>query len=159
MVRCWYVSDESKLVSLEKLKELSGAEAFSLDVSNYKEIANRFIRERNYAWYDVIENSPETIKKFDEKTELFRTEHFHAKEEVRCVLSGKGYFDVRDINDDWIRIEVVTGDLLILPPSIFHRFSFPEGEKKYVKFLRLFEDKAPYRINFRENRPSIELQV
>ncbi|KAI1287269.1 putative 1,2-dihydroxy-3-keto-5-methylthiopentene dioxygenase [Halotydeus destructor] len=129
MVRCWYVEDETKQVSLEKLRELSGAEVVTLDVSNYKDIGDRFVRERNYAWYDVIENSPETIKKFDEKTEIFRTEHFHAKEEVRCVLSGKGYFDVRDINDDWIRIEVVTGDLLILPASIFHRFSFPEGEK------------------------------
>ena len=86
----------------------------------------------------------------------FATEHQHPDGEVRFTLEGKGYFEVRGKDDQWIRLEVVAGDFLILPPGIYHRFLFHEEEKSVV-FLRLFQDDAPYTSTFRSNVTSAKV--
>jgi len=150
MVQAWYMdnSDEDQrldhhlnppqYVSLKELQKLSGVLYWKLNGDKVVEDKQleEIKKQRNYTYTDVIEISPEKLLNYNERIKIFFQEHLHADEEIRLVLEGSGYFDVRDINDKWIRILVTKGDLLVLPAGIYHRFTL--DTKNYIKAMRLF---------------------
>ena len=106
---------------------------------------------RGYSYQDTVEISRATLAGYDAKLKAFYEEHVHTDEEIRDVLSGSGYFDVRDAGDAWIRILVKEGDLIVLPEGIYHRFTLDTSN--YVKVNRLFVGEPVWTAH---NRPQEE---
>ena len=44
-----------------------------------------------------------------------------------------GYEDIRDFDGQWIRIEIKKGDLIVLPPGMYHRFTLDTNQ--YIKVM------------------------
>lgn len=71
------------------------------------------------------------------QVKAFFEEHIHDAEEIRYILSGSGFFDVRSKDDKWVRIHIKSGDLMTLPEGIYHRFTV--DEKDCIHAMRLFK--------------------
>ncbi|TPX62104.1 acireductone dioxygenase [Powellomyces hirtus] len=96
----------------------------------------RLCEERQYKHHDQLTLSFET----DEGGWLPRiyTEHMHPDEEIRYVLEGDAYMDVRDPDDRWIRFHLVPGVLLVVPAGLYHRFTLTTSNR--LKVVRLFKN-------------------
>jgi 1,2-dihydroxy-3-keto-5-methylthiopentene dioxygenase len=92
-----------------------------------------------------------SMENYEERLKICSSEHLHPKDEIRLILEGSGFFDVRDRKNKWIRIHVFPGDLLILPagknsihPSPDFRFSlgiyhrFIPDKQVYIRVRRYF---------------------
>jgi 1,2-dihydroxy-3-keto-5-methylthiopentene dioxygenase len=93
--------------------------------------------DRGYSYADIITVTPEHLPGFAEKIKAFFEEHIHDAEEIRYVLNGSGFFDVRNEKDEWVRVWVKKGDLITLPEGIYHRFTC-DGDD-FIHAMRLFK--------------------
>eukprot|EP00894_Picocystis_sp_ML_P003995 jgi/Pico_ML_1/54512/g4848.t1 len=135
--RTTHKKEPNEPASLEELRKL-GVLSWKLDpeVEESKERLQAIREVRSYSYQDVIEVSKDTLPNYEEKIKKFYEEHLHTDEEIRYVLAGSGYFDVRDADDRWIRIACKKGDMIVLPEGIYHRFTLDGGN--YIKAMRLF---------------------
>lgn len=113
-------------------------------------------KDRDYKNRDQVLLNLDTFKgdqsAFDAKMAQFYKEHYHEDEEIRYILDGEGFFDVRDPEDRWIRAKLNKGDLLVLPAGIYHRFTLSKRHQN-VKAMRLFKDEPKWEaINRDEGR-------
>ncbi|KAH0562991.1 1,2-dihydroxy-3-keto-5-methylthiopentene dioxygenase [Trichoglossum hirsutum] len=93
--------------------------------------------KRSYRNRDEIVVSPERMgDAYEEKVKMFFNEHLHEDEEIRYILDGEGFFDVRDESDEWVRIRVEKDDLIILPAGIYHRFTTDRNNVSAIDFIQ-----------------------
>lgn len=147
-ILAWYMDDKDEVdqreehktdpvqwVPVEKLDELGVLSWEGLKGEDDEELA-KIRKDRGYSYTDVITVSPDKLAGYEEKIKSFFEEHIHTDEEIRYILEGTGYFDVRDKDDKWIRIALVEGQMIVLPEGIYHRFTL--DTKNYIKAMRLF---------------------
>ncbi|CAD5222075.1 unnamed protein product [Bursaphelenchus xylophilus] len=168
MVQAWYMEanpansrEECQLnppepVSLEKLKEI-GALVDYLDPANREKELEPLALSRGYTYSDEIIVSKEKLPQYEEKVKNFFTEHLHTDDEIRYIIDGCGYFDIRDDNDRWIRIKSEPGDLITIPAGSYHRFS--PDLKDYIQVKRLFQGVPVWTAHNRELPDTKEMPI
>jgi len=107
----------------------------SADETERAALVERIKRDHGYVDHDFVALLPDTPN-IDAICAKFDQEHYHTEDEVRFVVEGEGIFDVRDEADQWIRIEVLEGDMIVIPARKYHRFYLTD--RKQIRCMRLF---------------------
>lgn len=122
----------------------------------------KLAKERNYKNRDQVVLNLRSFggdeNAYNAKMKQFYKEHYHEDEEIRYIVDGEGYFDVRDKDDRWIRAKLNKNDLLILPAGIYHRFTLSSALKN-VTALRLFKDEPKWEAINRDEGRNTEARV
>ncbi|KAG8997332.1 1,2-dihydroxy-3-keto-5-methylthiopentene dioxygenase [Tulasnella sp. 427] len=135
--------DPSRPVDVDTLNKI-GVLYWRVPVEDYRSQIDAIAAERDYKNRDTINVTKEGLgDQYEAKIKSFFEEHMHEDEEIRYILAGSGYFDVREqTTDEWIRIAVVPGDLLVLPAGIYHRFTLDTENK--IQAMRLFKEEPKW---------------
>ncbi|KAJ7556420.1 hypothetical protein O6H91_05G082400 [Diphasiastrum complanatum] len=144
-------------VPQEHIHEL-GVLTWKLDVDEWEKntLLETIKMDRGYK-YSVVTVCHKEMEDFEEKVKGFFQELLHSQEEIRLILDGNGYWDIRDYDGKWIRFHITKGDMIVLPPGMFHRFTLDENH--YIKAtqpllaLLLFTD-VSYRTQHRAESES-----
>ncbi len=114
--------------------------------SDYQPTMDGLKNKNGYIEQDTVELKP-TMPNLEEICNKFVDEHRHDEDEIRFVLLGEGIFDIRSGKDQWMRVKVEQGDLIVVPAGRYHRFTLTE--KKNIRCVRLFKDKSGWVPSYR----------
>ena len=145
-MRAFLLDQPADALNAEQLREFGVLHERIPVEARASELA-RIKHERGYRDEDEVSLSKET-ENLEAICAKFDKEHFHTLDEVRFVVDGEGIFDVRDRNDQWVRIFVEAGDLIIIPANLFHRFYLTESKK--IRCARLFLNHEGWAPLYRE---------
>ncbi|XP_042356319.1 1,2-dihydroxy-3-keto-5-methylthiopentene dioxygenase [Plectropomus leopardus] len=166
-LEAWYMDDSdedqrkphrrnpNEPVSMEELKEI-GVYHWKLNADIYETDSEleKIRKDQGYSYMDIICIHKDKLPNYEEKLKTFFEEHLHLDDEVRYILDGQAYFDVRGKDDRWIRIAMSKGDLITLPAGIYHRFTL--DETNYTKAMRLFVGEPVWKAY---NRPADDFDI
>ena len=116
-MRAFLLDQPTHTLDADQLREF-GVLHERLPVAQRASELSRIKQQRGYKDEDEVSLSTETPN-LEMICAKFDKEHSHTLDEVRFVVEGEGIFDVRDKGDQWVRIFVEEGDLIIRqPPEI-----------------------------------------
>jgi 1,2-dihydroxy-3-keto-5-methylthiopentene dioxygenase len=98
-----------------------GIRCETFDTAAATAVMRRLQAERG--WTDV-EDVCRSASRPQDEAEIVKEadEHCHLDDEVRLLLEGQGLYDIRARDDQWLRIWVRPGDLVVVPARRYHRF-------------------------------------
>lgn len=135
-LKCWPAPEGGRAQALLSQQALNDAEKDEL----LKSVDNRFEelkRDKGYQTRDMVvihEDIPglaELLGKFDKI-------HLHTDDEVRYILSGKGYFGFVEPDGQQFLLEVSAGDYINVPANTEHWFEMKDSKR--IKAVRYFID-------------------
>ena len=118
-----------------------------IPTEDYQGSLDRIKMAWGYSAQDIVELNPRTPN-LDAICAKFDKEHLHTDDEVRFVLQGEGYFDVRSKGDRWMHIFVEAGDFILVPADRNHLFYL--SPLKAIRCVRLFKDNPSWTPIYRE---------
>jgi 1,2-dihydroxy-3-keto-5-methylthiopentene dioxygenase len=123
-------------------------EQFDTHETTYKGPLERIMGERGYVTMDQVKMWPE-MDNFQALCDKFVGEHLHTDDEVRFVLAGSGVFEIRSLDDRWMKVLVEPGDFILVPANRFHRFYLTDEKK--IQCVRLFKDPSGWAPHYRKD--------
>ncbi|MCO5597221.1 hypothetical protein L7F22_051297 [Adiantum nelumboides] len=143
--RCEHKFSPNRPVSTQRLEEL-GVLSWKIDVDlcEANPALEKIKSERGYKFWETVTVAPGKLENYEAKLVQFFQEHLHPYDESRLILEGSGYWDVRGLDGDWIRFRVEKGDMIVLPPGMYHRFTL--DNYNYIKATLLYTE-IPTRID------------
>lgn len=127
--------------------EAEGIYYEAIPAENYQPNLDRIKGAWGYSAQDVVELSPDTPN-LEAICAKFDKEHLHTDDEVRFVVSGEGYFDIRSKGDLWMHVFVEKGDFILVPADRHHLFYLTD--QKHIRCVRLFKENPSWTPIYRE---------
>ncbi len=147
-----------KAIWLETGKDITAEELNAQGVSYrrlpteeaaYKPPLEKIMGENGYVTMDQVKMWPE-MQNFDALCQKFVGEHLHTDDEVRFVLAGSGVFEIRSLDDRWMKVTVEPQDFISVPANRYHRFYLTDEKK--IQCVRLFKDQSGWTPLYRKER-------
>lgn len=145
-MRAFLLDQPTNTFGAEQLRQF-GVEHQRIPVAARVSELARIRKEHGYRDEDEVTLSSETPN-LEAICAKFDKEHYHTLDEVRFVVEGEGIFDVRNKSDQWVRIFVEEGDLIIIPANTYHRFMLTS--MKRIRCARLFLNHEGWTPLYRE---------
>jgi len=125
-----------KMLTFSQLQTKTDVVHFKVDMEDTQAMKKRLSRVKEQ--YDVVASDvltmDENVIEFDLKLRQIYEPVTKAEDAVFLVLEGDIYLDVEEDEDEWIRIHLERGDLIVIPKDKPHRYT--TTPKNFVKLQR-----------------------
>jgi 1,2-dihydroxy-3-keto-5-methylthiopentene dioxygenase len=111
----------------------------------YKGKIDELSEKGGYVTADVLNVFPSTPG-LDAMLNRFNSEHWHAEDEVRFIIEGRGVFHIHPPGQPVAAVEVGPGDLIRVPAGTHHWFDLCADRR--IRAIRLFRDPAGWAPNY-----------
>lgn len=114
----------------------------------YRDFLEVRMKEGGWASADVVDIHPE-IPGLDEMLAKFDREHWHAEDEIRLIVDGRGLFHVHGRDGAVLAIEVEAGDWIRIPGGTLHWFHVCDARR--CRAVRVFQDRAGWTPHYTDS--------